>query len=377
MKQRSPSRLSSRPITIAITAIMSALIGIGGFFAYQEYTKPPSNGTVKGATSNRYLSPIFSDYTLQKDILYGNAPQYKSTKNQPLYLDLYQPSGDTSTRRPAIIWIHGGGFSSGTKNVYNVGGHELGPIYAKHGYVSIAIDYRLADHTVKPNDPTGYAIVTMAKHDALAAVRWVRAHATEYRINPNAIIVAGHSSGAVIALYAAYDTANVGTSGTPDVSSNVQAAVSISGAMHPDHISTIQTGDPSSIMLHGENDKTVPYAFAQAVDTRLTNQQIPHTFYHYANVSHDMIGATNVHTSILTFLYETLSLDESETINPAHETSRANFDGMGGITIVDFTLFMQYWWTNNIEKGDLNYDGKLSVIDYTLFMNEWYTSLHR
>lgn len=362
---------------VGIALIIVLVLTIGSVISYSKNLHAPD---VKGVSTGRYISPVFSTYMVKRDILYGTAVKYQSTTTQKLYLDLYQPTSDTETKRPAIIWIHGGGFVSGSKSVYDVGGHELGPVYAKYGYVSIAIDYRLADHSVTPTDPTGPAIITMAKSDALSAVSWVRTHATEYNIDPNKIIVAGHSSGAVIALYAAYDT----TSTDP----RVAAAVSISGAMHPNNLNAIQSGNPPSILLNGELDKTVPYSFAQATDARLTSVNVPHLFYHYPNVNHDMTGATDVQAHIFAFLYTNLHLDDSQATTPTPlptptptgttnaRKSAADFDNNGSVNIIDFTLFMQYWWSNNLQKGDLNHDGKLSVIDYTAFMNYWYEYLH-
>lgn len=49
----------------------------------------------------------------------------------------------------------------------------------------------------------------------------------------------------------------------------------------------------------------------------------------------------------------------------------------GKITIIDFVLFMNYWFTNNTAKGDLNGDGKLSATDYTVFMNVWHNYARR
>jgi len=55
----------------------------------------------------------------------------------------------------------------------------------------------------------------------------------------------------------------------------------------------------------------------------------------------------------------------------SNTTIVGDLTGDGKVTIVDYTLFMNYWFLKNIEKGDLNHDGKIGVIDYTIFMNAW------
>lgn len=56
-------------------------------------------------------------------------------------------------------------------------------------------------------------------------------------------------------------------------------------------------------------------------------------------------------------------------------TSPADFDGNGTVNIIDFVLYMNYWWVNNLSKADFNTDGKINAIDYTIFMNYWHDSL--
>lgn len=64
----------------------------------------------------------------------------------------------------------------------------------------------------------------------------------------------------------------------------------------------------------------------------------------------------------------------TQTPIPTPTQNIADLDNNGKVTIIDYVLFMQYWWLNTIDKGDLNGDGKLSVIDYTVFMNGWHQS---
>lgn len=359
MKQKRRGRNTVRFI-LSISVITLTIL-CNGFISAVRPTAV-DNASVLGASNVRYKDIIFPAVTVKHDITYGKAIAYKKTTEVKLKLDLYQPTGDAETKRPAIIWIHGGSFVIGDKASYE----GLATQYAKRGYVAASINYRLADHEVKKNDPEAPAIIQMAKYDALAAVRWMRANAAKYNIDPNKIIVAGHSAGAVTALYAAYDTQDVGQSGTPNVASTVAAAVSVAGAIMPDKQSSIQTGDPPSIMLHGELDSTVPYEYAQQTEAKLTAATIPHLWYHYPNVKHNMIGATHVDQHIYDFLYDYVI---TKTI-----VIPGDMDGNGQVNIIDYTLFFGYWTFNNVSKADMNSDGKLNVIDFTLFMNFWHAA---
>ena len=93
-----------------------------------------------GDSPLRYRDQVFSNVSITSDLKYGQAPD---ANNNPvdLKLDLYQPTGDTQTQRPALVWVHGGGFSRRRQD-------ELRPVdvantFAKMGYVVVSINYRL------------------------------------------------------------------------------------------------------------------------------------------------------------------------------------------------------------------------------------------
>ena len=309
--------------------------------------------------ATRYIDSMFDNVKTTKDVSYG-------TYNA-LTLDIYEPEGDTETKRAAIIWIHGGSFYAGDKSQYGKNGNlGAAPEYAKRGYVSIPINYRLQNHPVVPASPDIGAATQQAKYDAMAAVRWVRAHANEYRIDPNRIIVGGSSAGAWTSLYVAYDTGNVGTSGNPGIASNVAAAVSFAGGMSPGDRELITRGEPPAIFLHGANDTVVPIGLPTAVFNQLQSLNIPSEFHTYPG-GHGAANTADAHEKVRRFLMTTLKLDQASFIG--------DLDGNGVVNIVDFTLLMNHWFTNNIAKIDFNHDGKVSVIDYTIFMNSWYEYL--
>ena len=100
--------------------------------------------------------------------------------------DLYLPASGGS--HPAMIYIHGGGFSRGSKAGY---GNTWGPYLAARGYVVFAIDYRLST----PTQTTW----PQALLDCKAAVQYLRGNASALGIDPDRIGVGGDSAGASLA----------------------------------------------------------------------------------------------------------------------------------------------------------------------------------
>lgn len=96
-------------------------------------------------------------------------------------LDLYLP--ETGESHPLIIWIHGGAFRMGSKE----GNADNPPPfhYATQGYAVASINYRLSQHAIWPAQI----------EDCKAAVRWLRAHAAEYKLAPDRFAAWGPSAG--------------------------------------------------------------------------------------------------------------------------------------------------------------------------------------
>jgi acetyl esterase/lipase len=136
-----------------------------------------------------------------------------------LKLDMYLPSTlHPGSGSPAVVFVHGGGWGSGYRS-------EFAPMairLAQRGYAAVTISYRLSGEVLYP----------AAIHDTRAAVRWVRAHARQYRLDPQRIALAGGSAGGQIASLAGvtghlyqFDPG----AATSQVSSTVQAVVNIDG----------------------------------------------------------------------------------------------------------------------------------------------------
>lgn len=165
-----------------------------------------SSGKTKGqycTSDSRYTEAAFFDSTqiiIKKDIQYGKALDSKGNEVK-LLLDLYYPNLDIdkSPKRPFIMLIHGGGFSSGTKesNDFKV----LGAQFAMRGFVCASINYRLG---FKYSEYGIYQARYRAIQDGHAALRFIVDTAAAYKIDTNWLFVGGGSAGALTALGMAY-----------------------------------------------------------------------------------------------------------------------------------------------------------------------------
>jgi dipeptidyl aminopeptidase/acylaminoacyl peptidase len=215
--------------------------------------RPPGDGQL------RYRDQVFSGVTVTKDLTYGSAPDLDGNP-VTLKLDLYQPTGDTVTQRPAVVWIHGGGFTMGDKG----SGVARASHLVKLGYVVVSINYRLlappgCAGDLDP-DPICVTAALAAQHDAQAAVRWLRAHAATYKLDTNRIAAAGASAGAITSLLVDWRSEDPGDSGNPGPSSKIRAAVSVSGGTPTNEY--ITQDDGPALFIHGTEDHVVAYQWA-------------------------------------------------------------------------------------------------------------------
>ena len=144
---------------------------------------------------------------------------YASYGKRDLTLDLYKPSTGKGPF-PTVVFIHGGGWYKGDPSSYTA----MAQVLAAHGYVTLNIFYRLS----------GEAPFPAAIYDCKSAVRWARAHAQTFRIDPKRIASVGGSAGGHL-------SGLLGTSGRSaqlneggafrDRSSAIQACVVMAGSM--------------------------------------------------------------------------------------------------------------------------------------------------
>ncbi len=147
--------------------------------------------------SLRYKKPVFDSVTIEKDICFAEVTTNKDSLEK-LYLDVYTPAGDKEANRPAILWVHGGGFRAGDKTQgYIV---TLANEFAKRGYVSISTDYRLRDNPKEDMEGT----LNDAVNDVMMALSWVRENGEKYGINKNYIAIGGGSAGGILSTNLCY-----------------------------------------------------------------------------------------------------------------------------------------------------------------------------
>jgi para-nitrobenzyl esterase len=224
---------------------VAALVVVGAGCDFPNLTPP-------GTAPVRYRDPIFTTVVKTSDITYGSAVNL-SGQTITLKLDTYTPPAtDTITNRPAIVWVHGGSFSSGDKTSPEL--VDESNTFAKEGYVNASINYRLEPGGCSASNATTTCIkaIQEATQDAQTAVSFLRSNAATYGIDPTRIAIGGSSAGAITALEVGYSTGGNSTSG-------VRAAVSLSGARV---LSKIDAGDAPALLFHGTDDPLVPYQWA-------------------------------------------------------------------------------------------------------------------
>jgi dienelactone hydrolase len=296
-KRRSGSRLCHRAVLFALAAA-SALAGC---------TLPPPAGDAP----LRYRDQVFPTVSVTRDLTYGSAPDAQGNAVE-LKLDLYHPTGDAVARRPALVWVHGGGFTMGSKS----SGAGIASFYARLGYVAVSIDYRLLSPTGCGGNPdptpTCVAAALGAQHDAQAAVRWLRRNAATYRVDTDRVAMGGASAGAVTSLLVAWRSEDPGTSGNPGFSSAIRAAVSVSGGTPTDEY--IGAGDAGVLFIHGTEDQTVPYRWAVSNAGRMFNLSLPVVLEPLEGAGHGLPGQYGdlIQQQSSYFLYAMLDLARAD-----------------------------------------------------------------
>jgi lysophospholipase L1-like esterase/pimeloyl-ACP methyl ester carboxylesterase len=221
-----------------------------------------------GFAQKRYKDYIFNNVDSITNIKYGSSINLKNER-EDLYLDIISPSkDDTLKKRPLLIFIHGGGFKNNSKT--GSFSSLLCTSFAKRGYVTATIDYRLGIEkggSIKDYHEAMYR----AQQDGKAAIRFFRRYAEKYGIDTSQIFITGSSAGSKTALAIAYMDENEvpadinqsklgtleGESGNEGYSSKVKGVLNNWGAMV--NYKWIKKGDVPLFNVAGTIDKTVPY----------------------------------------------------------------------------------------------------------------------
>lgn len=277
--------------------------------------------------SGRYRERIFPQVTRTADVHFATVQALPAvylnetqTVTQNLYLDVFEPTGDTLQKRPLVILAFGGAFVIGTKNDADI--QAACDSLSHLGYVTVSIQYRLGLNPT--NAASGERAVYRSAQDYSAAVRYFKQYAAQYRIDTNAIFVGGASAGSFAAMHMAFGEederpastyASGGLFPMPDLgcfdcsgntynhSHRVRGILNMWGALG--YLDWIEPGDPPIVSFHGDMDPlvpysqgypftvgaTLPYVYGSAkIDERMGQLGIHHEFYTYQSAIHQLWG---------------------------------------------------------------------------------------
>lgn len=162
-----------------------------------------------------YKPEMPDDMRVSRDVVYSTLRRTPYGKRD-LHADIFRPDNDSIY--PALIMIHGGGWNSGDKSLQEPMAIQI----ARRGYVTVPVEYRLIPEALYP----------AALHDVKSAVRWLRANAARYGVDPDRIAVSGCSAGAQLATLAGVTNGSKrheGKGGNAGISSDIQAVINIDG----------------------------------------------------------------------------------------------------------------------------------------------------
>lgn len=263
---------------------------------------------------------------VEKDVVYGVGYARESVDSdwylKELLLDVYK-TDDVSSPKPAVIVVHGGSFNEGSKEKEEI--VALARYLAHRGYAVFPINYRLtADNPAAPSYWSVFnltATVHAAIVDTKAAVRFVRANAGRFGIDPDRIGLIGESAGAIAGVAVAVGGEDRFTSdgsglpvpeqNLPGVSGEVGAYVHLWGGA--DHVLLdLDRSDPPIMIVHGEDDDTffASAGAAERLHAGLELFNMPHEYYEAEDTGHGAwdyrLRLQSLDALILAFLEEYL-----------------------------------------------------------------------
>lgn len=198
------------------------------------------------------------------------------TQSIDLHMDVYSPKGDKETGRPAVLVMHGGAFAAGSKDDMEQQSVMYCDSLAARGFVAVAVEYRLGitataeDGLISIDSANFSRAVYRGIQDVRAAVRYMRAKAKDFGIDPNRIYLLGNSAGAILALENIYIDKNseipevaladpslggLDLYGVDGYSPEANAAVALWGGIHD--VGIIEDKSTPVLLVHGTGDSTV------------------------------------------------------------------------------------------------------------------------
>jgi dienelactone hydrolase len=260
------------------------------------------------------------EFTKQRDIVFakGDVGYPQKIGEIDLTLDIYQPvaTADLPEKLPAMIFVFGGGYKKGSKSIGYI--RDLCEYYAKRGYVTAAIDYRLLQH--QPSAVANplprpiwvpeelFVVVNAAVQDTANAVRWLRHNAADYNIDPTRIGVGGVSAGALNAMFAGHAEADV-----LGANADVAAVLCLMGPLGINH-ELIDANDPPTFFAHGEKD--FPILIQPAIEKLKANQvscqvcMAPNIRHRIVPILETVVDGKTIRDHSVTFCFEAMKLSE-------------------------------------------------------------------
>jgi hypothetical protein len=276
---------------------------------------------------NRYRDSIF-DVAKTSDVIFANVQAFPAvyisenvTVSQNLFMDIFEPAGDTLSKRPLVIFAFGGGFLIGGKDDEDA--QTYCDSMAHTGYVTASIDYRLGMNIASPE--SAVRAIYRAAQDYSAAVRYLKEYAEQYRIDTNYIFTGGVSAGSFSAMNLAYmqeadrpseTFASGGLTPAPDLgclhcsgnsynhSTKAKALLNCWGAILDTSWIELEDNTPL-ISFHGTADPIVPYGTgfpftalflmptvygSQPITERANNSGLTNQFHPFAGQGHNVWG---------------------------------------------------------------------------------------
>lgn len=219
---------------------------------------------------------------VQKGITYSKSGQK---------LDLCRPTGER--RSTALVFIHGGGFSSGNRSAM-LGYCEL---LAKGGFPSITISYRLTSK--------GHAFPA-ALQDVSSAVNWLRGNAAALGIDRKKVVLIGYSAGGTLALTTGLSDGSgiagvVSAAGISEFSSvrkstpharlrrDIDAYLGSTPSAAASPITRVSRGDPPVFLFHGKADPLVPISQSVLLAKKLNSNGVNVLFRAFDGAGHEIM----------------------------------------------------------------------------------------
>jgi len=177
-------------------------------------------GTIKTNPEAKIVNESHSPGTVEEKNI-----AYCTIGSRKFLIDAFFPK-QQSSKRIAVIIVHGGGWRTGNRTLH----YPLAQRLADLGYVCFTPEYRLSTEALYP----------AGVYDVKSSIRWVRKNAAKYNIDPNKIVVAGHSAGGELAamMGATNDIASFEGDGcNKNISSKVNAVIDMDGLLafiHPE-----------------------------------------------------------------------------------------------------------------------------------------------